>query len=309
MDTRPNENGPAPACRVRIVGPYPFTHQFRVKPDEAGMPLLAFLSARFPFRRDQEWLDRIHHGHVKVNGTGSQPGVLLTANDHISHHNPCVTEPAVPDDVRILEESPDWLVVYKPAPMPVHPGGRYNKNTLTSILEEMGYAGLKIVHRLDAVTSGIILFARNSGAAQAVQQAFTRGEVQKWYYALVAGIPPQNRMTIDRAITRSNGFVFTCSDASGARGALTHFEVIACGSDRSIVKCIPVTGRTHQIRLHLREWGHPVINDTVYGPGGDDSSRLPQNRGICLQSSFLAVDELGIHQAMDVPEEWKFQLI
>ncbi|MFU8859224.1 MAG: pseudouridine synthase [Cyclonatronaceae bacterium] len=306
MDTRPNESGIDPACRVRIVGPYPFTHRFRVKPDEAGMPLLAFLMARFPFRHDREWIDRIRTGLVQVNGADSRPEGLLAANDRISHHNPCVTEPAVPDDIRILDESADWLVVYKPAPMPVHPGGRYNKNTLTSILEEMGYAGLKIVHRLDAVTSGIILFARNSGAALAVQQAFIKGDVQKWYYALVAGIPSQNQMSIDRAITRSKGFVFTCSDAAGAREALTHFEVIAAGNDRSIVRCMPVTGRTHQVRLHLREWGHPVINDTVYGHGGDDSSTMPQNRAICLQSSFLAVKNLGIYQEMDVPEEWRW---
>ena len=292
---------------VRIVEPYPFTHRFRVKPDEAGMPLLSCLVRRFPYRQHDEWRERILSGLVLVNGAGCQPEALLAANDRISHHNPLVTEPAVPDGVRILDESPDWLLVYKPAPMPVHPGGRYNKNTLTSILEEMGYSGLKLVHRLDAVTSGIILFARNSAAALAIQQAFMRGSVVKWYYALVNGLPACDRISIDRPIIRKKGFVFTCSDAPEAREAKTHFEVVTRGEGRSVIKCIPVTGRTHQIRLHLREWGHPVINDTVYGPGGDDSSLMLQNRSIYLQSSCIEIGELGVSHHIGVPGDWELK--
>ena len=69
---------------------------------------------------------------------------------------------AFPDTVRIIEETETYLAVFKPAPMPMHPGGRYFKNTLKSILEEAGFEGLKITHRLDAVTSGIVLFAKNN---------------------------------------------------------------------------------------------------------------------------------------------------
>ncbi|TVQ13671.1 MAG: RluA family pseudouridine synthase [Balneolaceae bacterium] len=295
------------ACSVRIVEPYPYTHFFSVKPDEAGMPLLSFLTRRFPFRPGHEWSERIMSGLVTVNGGGCRPSDLLAANDRISHHNPSVTEPAVPDGVRVLDESPDWLVVYKPAPMPVHPGGRYNKNTLTAILEEMGYSGLKIVHRLDAVTSGIILFARNSTSALAIQRAFIEGTVDKWYYALVAGLPANDRVTIDRPIMRKKGFVFTCSDKPEAREAQTRFEVVINGEGKSVIKCIPVTGRTHQIRLHLREWGHPVINDTVYGPGGDDSSMMLQNRSIYLQSSCIEIEELGISHQIGVPSDWELK--
>jgi RluA family pseudouridine synthase len=299
-----NLTEPYLACSVRIVEPYPFTHFFSVKPDEAGMPLLSCLTRRFPYRPDHDWSDRILNGLVKVNGSGCRPSDLLAANDRISHHNPSVTEPAVPDGVRVLDESPDWLVVYKPAPMPVHPGGRYNKNTLTTILEEMGKSSLKIVHRLDAVTSGIILFAMNSTSALAIQRAFIDGNVHKWYYALVAGLPADDRVTIDRPIMRKKGFVFTCSDKPEAREAQTHFEVVARGNNQSVVKCIPVTGRTHQIRLHLREWGHPVLDDTVYGPGGDDSSLMLQNRSIHLQSSCISVSGLGISHQIGFPGNW-----
>jgi RluA family pseudouridine synthase len=292
------------ACRVRIVDPYPYTHRFRVKADEAGKALVPFLLHRFPFRTREEWDERVGRGHILLNGAKPSYGHILQAGDEITHYNPLVTEPAVPDDVRILHEGDETLVVFKPAPMPVHPGGRYNRNALTSILHERGYRDLRLVHRLDAVTSGIILFARDRGSASAISRAFTDGLVDKWYYALVWGRPADDRITINRPVVRKKGYVFTCGDAPGAREAMTRFEVVSRGPSASVVRCHPVTGRTHQIRLHLREWGHPVADDPVYGPGGCDSGITLQQRGISLQSSGLSIPHLGIHHTLPVPESW-----
>ena len=103
----------------------------------------------------------------------------LLAGDTIVHHVPKMIEPSIPDEVMILEESPDIVAVFKPAPMPMHAGGRYYKNSLHYILQEKGYEGLRIVHRLDAVTSGLVVIAKNKEMARQCTKAFEQSRVKK----------------------------------------------------------------------------------------------------------------------------------
>ena len=223
------------------------------------------------------------------------PDFRVSKKDNVFHHNPRVIEPTVPDEVEVLEENKDCLIVFKPAPMPMHPGGRYNKNTLTNILEEKGYSSLKIIHRLDAVTSGVVLFARNKKFAKKAMHCFTNGEVRKTYFALVAGAPQEHRKTITAPIKRKNGFIFECGEnLKDGKEAETRFEIAEKGKDSSLIKCTPVTGRTHQIRLHLAKWGFPIVDDPIYGKQGDSSGKTIQNRAISLLSAGLEIHELGV---------------
>ena len=261
--------------KVRIAAPYRRYMTCRVKSGEAGLEITRFLGLRFPFRSRDQWIDRLLNDSISQGGRILRPGDRIAASPHLSFFSPSFTEPSVPDEMVALEESKDYLLVYKPAPMPVHPGGRYNKNTLTSILNEYGYqkSRTKILHRLDAVTSGIILFGLNNTFARNIQSAFASGTVTKSYLCVVSGNPDQDRITIDRPVQRSHGFRFKIS--ADGKPSKTHFEVLRRGTSTSIVKCTPVTGRTHQIRLHLREWGHPVADDPVYGFGTGSSN--PEN--------------------------------
>ena len=167
------------ARQVRIVDPYPITHEFKVDKDFAGKSLLDLMTTKFPFKSANEWSRRIEAGWVYTELRSGSTKEILKLNQKVYHHNPAVVEPTVPDEVQIVDEADDYLVVYKPAPMPMHPGGRYNKNSLTFVLEEMGFEGLKIVHRLDSVTSGIVLFAKNKAFAKKGMTAFKEGEVEK----------------------------------------------------------------------------------------------------------------------------------
>ena len=167
------------ARQVRIVDPYPITHEFKVDKDFEGKTLLDLMATKFPFKPVEEWARRIETGLVYTEFRSGSTEEILTLNQLVYHHNPAVVEPTVPDEVRILEETENYVVVFKPAPMPMHPGGRFNKNTLTYLLEEMGFEGFKIVHRLDSVTSGIVLFAKNKAFAKKAMTAFTEGEVEK----------------------------------------------------------------------------------------------------------------------------------
>ena len=282
-------------CKVRIVEPYSITHQFKPEVDFYGRSLLELMSIKFPFHPIDEWRQRIENGRVYVNDEPVSPTFLLSRDDLIYHHNPAVKEPSVPDDVRIVEETEDYLAVFKPAPMPMHPGGRYNKNTLKYILEERGFSDLRITHRLDAVTSGVVLFAKNKVFAKQVMLAFSGGNVEKEYVAVVSGEPKEDCFEIQSRIRRKQGFVFESgADFETGFKAHTKFEVVERWGDSSLVKCKPVTGRTHQIRLHLREAGNPIIDDPIYGPNGDTSSKRKQNVGISLASVKLKIPDLNI---------------
>lgn len=286
------------ASSVRIVAPYPITHEFKAGGEFEGKSLLEMMSTKFPFRTVNEWKQRIETGRVYLENRASTADTLLTQQDEIRHHNPAVIEPSVPDEVRVIMDTDDYLAVCKPAPMPMHPGGRYFKNTLKSILDERGYPELKITHRLDSVTSGVVLFAKNKAFAKLVMEAFTNGLVEKEYEATVFGVPDEIEMIVESKIRRKHGFVFESGeDLDSGQVGVTKFKVIETSpeSNSSLIRCNPITGRTHQIRLHLAEWGYPIIDDPIYGPNGDTSSKRTQNVAISLTSRLLSIPSLGIN--------------
>ncbi len=293
------------SSNARIVAPYPLTRSLAVKPKDSGTPWIDYMVQRFSFIPRCEWLNRIGRGLVWLDDGSKDPVTLLKPNQMIYHHNPAVKEPSVPDSVCILQDTADWLLVYKPAPMPVHQGGRYFKNTLTYILKEMGFGPLRVVHRLDSVTSGLVLFAKTRQTAELIQNRFSSGQIQKHYYALVRGVPSQKRMIVEAPIRRKKGFVFECGhQLPGSKPAKTEIECIRSDDQRSLVKCTPFTGRTHQIRLHLQYAGLPVIDDPIYGPGGDTSGKKLQGTAIKLQSSGLRIEELSLDYRLEAPAEW-----
>ena len=290
---------------IRLVEPYPLTRTLLVKPHDRGKKLIEYLHERFSYVSCEEWQRRLDNKWIWFAEGEATASSLLKPNQIIYHHSPKVLEPSVPDAVTVIKESDEWMVVYKPAPMPMHQGGRYYKNTLTYILSEMGAEGLSIVHRLDAVTSGLVILAKNREVANRLQIAFTEKRVEKWYYALVSGEMQDESITVDVPIARKRGFVFECGhQLSNGKSAVTLIERVASMNGMSLVKCNPLTGRTHQIRLHLREAGIPIVDDPIYGPDGDNTGKKLQNRAISLQSSGIILDDLSIHADIDAPKAW-----
>ncbi|MCH8568438.1 MAG: RluA family pseudouridine synthase [Balneolales bacterium] len=290
---------------VRIIQPYSFTYSFRVKANEATGTLVDYLHARFPFRGTDEWIKRIITSNIKVNELDSAPDYQIKPGDCITHFNPSVKEPAVPDLVKIVQETDDYIAVYKPAPMPVHPGGRYYKNTLTSVLADMGYRNLRLVHRLDSVTSGLIILAKNANWARLMQQAFTAKQIQKKYIALVRGSINKKSFTCNEPITRDTGFRFKCS-AEG-KPSSSGFRVLKYFPETDITKveCIPYTGRTHQLRLHLAHCGFPILGDLVYEKTADiSSSNRLQSSEIALFSSSLSSKSPVLFCSLQPTQHW-----
>lgn len=283
------------SSRVRIVAPYELTRTLTVKPADEGQTLLDYFCMRFPFIPRCTWLERFQQGRVHSLGKSLLPESFVKSQQVIHHHAPKVIEPSVPDEVKIIEETENWMAVYKPAPMPMHQGGRYYKNTLVYILSEMGYPEAKTVHRLDAVTSGLVLLARNRATALEMTRLFAENRVRKYYRAVVAGEFPEEPFEVTAPVRRKNGFVFECGPhLQNAKPAATNFALEKRGDGFSLVRCMPVTGRTHQIRLHLQYAGFPIVDDPIYGPTGDLTGKRLQNSAIQLQSSGIEIDEMGI---------------
>jgi RluA family pseudouridine synthase len=293
---------------VRIVKPYSFTHRFNTRKADWGLSLLDMMTLRFPFKSREDWAKQITGGYVKVNDSKVDSDYCLDPTHTISHYNPHVKEPSVPDEIEIVDETENYLVLIKPAPMPVHPGGRYYKNTLIEILKERGYSDLKILHRLDAVTSGLLILGKNPSFTRDAIQCFQGGKVKKQYYALVSGCPVENKTEINIPIRRKQGFRFECdlSGSSLSKQALSRFEVRERYKSHSLIACFPVTGRTHQLRLHLQYWGYPVFDDPIYGLDSSDRNSL-QKRGIALFNAQISIPELNIDYLLSPPEEWKLQ--
>ncbi len=185
-------------------------------------------------------------------------------------------EPPVSADIRILHEDEAILVVNKPAPLPMHASGRFHRNTLQHILNEVYSPKYpRPVHRLDANTTGIVLFARTRHFCRLLQNQFLEGTVDKRYLVRATGHPVEDVFFSDASI--SSG-----PDVMGTRGideidglaSRTDFQVIErCPDGTTLLEAKLGTGRTNQIRVHLWQLGFPVVGDPAYLPNGKVGDR------------------------------------
>lgn len=183
-------------------------------------------------------------------------------------------------DFHVLDESDDYIVIDKPAPLIVHPSnGRIEPTLLGGVEELLSYdiangASPAIITRLDRETSGIVLIAKHTQAARELAMALQNREAHKEYLAIVHGHPTWQEITVDEPIIRKglieeSAIWLRRSVHPTGRKSTTHFKLLENFYYRdkplSLVQCIPITGRTHQIRVHLSHINHPIIGDKIYG--------------------------------------------
>lgn len=195
-------------------------------------------------------------------------------------------------ELPILYEDTDVVAVAKPVGLITHSDGRTQEETAEDwfnkkySVEAAGY-----VHRLDRDTSGILVFAKNAAAYEFLRKAFHDRNVQKTYLAFVYGVPKEKKGVIDFDIGRSRKDFRLRSAQPKAKGrlreSLTNYEVIGETEGYALLKMTPETGRTHQIRVHLKAIHHPIINDPLYAPNHPPA---------------LGIKRLGLHAYMlDIP--------
>lgn len=242
---------------------------------EAGERLDRHVVARLdaPRNQVQRW---IRDGHVRVGGRVEKPSYTILEGDRIDCDPPERKDDRVsPEegDLRVLYEDADLAVLDKPAGLTVHPGAGRATGTLAHHLlarypEMAGVGGPGrpgIVHRLDQGTSGVLAVARTAAAYHRLARAFAAREVDKRYLAIAYGEPKPPEGTVDAPIGRHAVRRKEMTVRADGRPARTGYRALAARAGIALVELDLETGRTHQIRVHLKHLGHPLVGDPVYG--------------------------------------------
>lgn len=169
--------------------------------------------------------------------------------------------------MQILFEDDYLVACNKPADTPVHRAGNDQRPDLESLLNEQLGRELVLLHRLDADTTGVVLFAKQRSIVPAMAAIFAKQRIRKVYWAVVRGVWQRQWNRVATRIERGGGSRYRNVE-SGGRAALTMFRLLAANEEKSWIEALPKTGRTHQIRLHCKAQGCVVLGDRLYGKAG-----------------------------------------
>ncbi|GAB6557269.1 RluA family pseudouridine synthase [Bacillus mobilis] len=241
----------------------------------------------------QQW---IKDDVVTVNGKSVKVNYKVRENDEITVTIPDPEEldiQAEDMNLEIYYEDADVLVVNKPRGMVVHPAPGHTSGTLVNGLmhhctDLSGINGIMrpgIVHRIDKDTSGLLMVAKNDVAHESLVNQLVAKTVTRRYKAIVHGVIPHDKGTIDAPIARDKKERQSMTVDENGKHAVTHFQVLERFKDFTLVECRLETGRTHQIRVHMKYIGYPLAGDPKYGP----KKTLDMN-GQALHAGILGFD-------------------
>lgn len=224
----------------------------------------------------------IEEGNILVNGKSKKISYKVQIGDEIELNIPEAKEIELKAEnipVEIVYEDNDIIVVNKPKGMVVHPANGNPDGTLVNAIMAMCKDSLSgiggeirpgIVHRLDKDTSGLLIVAKNDKAHINMSEQIKNREVKKIYIALVRGVVSENEATINMPIGRSTKDRKKMAVRKDGKEAITHFKVLKRYNKYTLLEVKIDTGRTHQIRVHMAEIGHPVVGDMVYSNGKNE---------------------------------------
>lgn len=243
---------------------------FPVAPEHAGMRLDLFIQSRIPRLSRTRAAKIVKSCAFRTDGRKRRASERVLSGETVILVRPSFKEPDAPLDFGILYEDDAVLVVDKPAGLPMHPTATYHRHTLTYQLRER-YPGRppQPAHRLDRETSGVVVCGKTLDAERALKRAFERREVQKSYVAIAYGDIKDDTGQIDRPLARpAEGLHILMEVQEGGATAVTDYRVLERRDGLSRVSLHPVTGRQHQLRVHLAALGHPIVGDKLYGAEG-----------------------------------------
>lgn len=251
--------------------------KFTVSPSEDKKRLDHVLSMRLPDVSRSFLQSLCKHSKVLVNGRVEKSGYKLRWGDAVAILHD-MTQLGKPDSITIpiVYEDDDLIVVNKPAGVLSHALSKFkNEPSVASFLREHAQDSSRpadvrygIVHRLDRLTSGVMVCAKHEEAMKHLQKQFAARTVKKTYLAVVASHPKHNTALIDVPLERHPKAPATFRVSSRGKSAQTDYQVLgkaAIGSDEYVLEVSPKTGRTHQIRVHLQHIGCPIKGDVLYG--------------------------------------------
>jgi len=260
---------------------------FTPDPEEVGRRIDVVLAERGSVTRTLAQR-AVKNGDVTVSGETVRASYRLEDGDLVEGEIPAPVFAApeaedIPITVRYRDDR--VIVVSKPAGLVTHPAAGHHTGTLVNALLNMGEplasAGSTrpgIVHRLDKDTSGLLLVAKDDAAQASLVDSLRARDISRRYLALVRGVPASQSGSIDAPIGRHPTRRQQMAVVTGGRPSVTHYEVLEAGRGMALLEVTLETGRTHQIRVHLANLGHPVLGDRTYGGVSDVSKGLGLDR-------------------------------
>jgi len=256
---------------------------------DIGKRLDLFICERIPKLSRSRVQKLISQGNVFVNGEKKQKSYALKRGNNIELIiPPLVKLETRPEDIKvdIIYEDKDLIVLSKPAGMVVHPSPGHSAKTIvnallfhTKFLSKIGGALRPgIVHRLDKQTSGLMIVAKNDDTHKNLSEQFKKRSIKKTYLALVKGRIKEDEGKINAPIGRSRKNRKRMSVIPTGKEAITEFKVLKRFKNFTLIEVKPITGRTHQIRIHLSYIGNPVFGDILYGGKREIEKELRLNR-------------------------------
>lgn len=255
----------------------------------------------------------IDEGFVLVNGKKAKASLILSEDDELFVKDGFIKEASFEAEdipINIVYEDDDLLVINKKSGMVVHPGNGNTSGTLVNALmhytknlsnKEAFRPG--IVHRIDKDTSGLMLVAKNDKAHDILAEGFKNKTIKREYIALVCGVIQEDSGVIDAPIGRdAKDRKKMCVTSENSKKAVTHFKVLKRYEHYTLLRLILDTGRTHQIRVHMKYVGHPVYNDPVYGKAYNDFGQFLHSASIDFEQPTT---HEHLHFECDVPIEFQ----
>ncbi|MGB7568567.1 MAG: RluA family pseudouridine synthase [Chitinivibrionales bacterium] len=246
----------------------------RVTQQVKDCALIDYLASHFTYLSRSQWEQRLKEKRFSINGmVQCSPDFKLRRGDIIAYDMPDFQEPPADINFKIIYEDDFIIGVDKPGNLLVHRSGKSFKSNLIYQLrycrDPVRYVDVDIINRLDRETSGVILLAKDKKSLRMMNDAFALRAMHKEYIAIVKGIPRTAAWTDTSPIGKDNGSLIRYKyrvDTENGKPAETRFELLQkIGGNFSIVRAKPVTGRTHQIRVHCAAAGFPIVGDKLYG--------------------------------------------
>ncbi|CAL1282567.1 unnamed protein product [Larinioides sclopetarius] len=250
---------------LRKVYPYYFTYTTFCKGRWVGRQLIDVFCEEFRAHSKEEYEKNIIVGNIKVNGKPVTGDYIFKENDRVTNkvHRHEIAVVAAP--INIIHSDEEFVVVDKPPSIPIHPCGRYRHNCLLFILaKDYSLNELYSVHRLDRLTSGLLVFTKTIKKSQEINEQIRDRKVKKEYVCRVVGDFPDGVIHCKEPLEVISPKMGICIVSPTGKDCETIFEKLSFNGTSSVVQCKPLTGRMHQIRVHLQYLGHPIINDPIY---------------------------------------------
>lgn len=292
-----------------------FFEHYRIEADPGQNPLRVdkFLMVRIMNASRNRIQNAAKRGYVLVNDEAVKPNYKVKAGDKVSlvlPHPPRDKE-LIPENIPLdlVYEDEFLIVVNKPPGMVVHPGyGNYSGTLVNAVAYHFGQGGLPsmdkeaqrpgLVHRIDKDTSGLLILAKTEETMTHLANQFFHHSIDRTYEALIWGEPAEDEGTIENYLRRNprdRKQMWVAPDEEDAKWACTHYKVLERFGFASRIECTLETGRTHQIRIHMKHLGHPILNDSLYG-GDHIRSGLSMNRfKTFIENTFKIMPRQALH--------------